>query len=499
MSGKQAASGGGREGASAETVEQRNQRWKEGGKWKFLNVVKDGVHVTYTAEASNPNNLVWVKRSDLPDDVFMPVKHPDEQRKSGGEPGASASKAKPSAKGKASKKTARSSSSEHSDESDAKSKRHSATPPLSADKRTRPERRVGRVDYSEEKAPKALEQDDQQLLADACEVLKSKLSKMGMGLSAADAHEKVLDFLLGTVPQLAVDTSTVSGHGGFTTCAVKTGTVLGLLTSEYHAKKNLRPKGPRISGIRYTADESWYMAGWVNSCCLVHVREKKRRKERVCPSNAKFRVFIVHGDEGVVRYVVLMSICGINAKQEVFAYYALRSAGPPPGQKDTSDLVDAASDSEESGADASAAGAPAAGASKQLVRTFRGRRIKHGSSRSDALEQGESSTRESKARDDASSGPRRGQAGFVRCRGGGSSHGAHDDASAAGKAPTRAVAQAAAKIAVNKKPAAPSSSSSSDQASEEEALVEALDDEVPESQMLPDASHNSRRGQADYE
>jgi hypothetical protein len=530
MSAKEPAPGGGGKGP-AETVEERNQRWKAGGIWKFLNVQVDGVNVTYTREVSDPTNLVWVKRSDLPDDIFHPVETPSTPKrrvqpaetpstpkrrvppppaassalseseesedeppvpiKSDAKPGVSLSK-----KGKApGKKQATLSSSEESGDSDAKSQRRSATPPPSPDKRTRPQ---SRVNYSEELAPEALQEDDQQLLADACEKLKKNLWQMGMGLSAADAHEKVLDFLLGDNPQLKVDTSTVSGHGGFTTCAVKTGTVLGLLTSEYHANRNLRPKGPRISGIRYKADESWYMAGWVNSCCLVHARQKKRRKENVCPSNAEFRVFIVHGDEGVVRYVVLLAICDIEEEEEVFAYYALRRAGPAPGLKDDSDLVDAASDPEVSEEDASAAGAPAAGASKQRARTFRGRRIKHGITRSDDPEQGDSSKRESKARDAAASAPRRGQTGFQRCRGGGSSRGARDGGSAA---PSKAVALAAAKTAMKSQPTASSSSSSSSSSSEDdskEVLVDPPEESVPESMVQPHASHSAGRGQANW-
>jgi len=477
MSEKDGATAGGRKGKQAETVSERNQRWKASDKWRFTTIDKpDGKGgfdaVEFAAETSNPNNIVWMRISDLPPDLFAPLQPSSESEEdpkpspkpkpakraapessdSSSSSEASSLENDPPGKGAASSADSSSADSSSADSSSAdsssadspepearvrkpksgkaragssdskesdnyaKSKRRSAPQPDSGDEQnTREKRKRAPVNYAEDNVPEALLNDDQNILFEKYKALKAAVLEMGMGGTEKEMERKVVRFLLGRREAIEVRSSTVSGNGGFTTRAVATGEVLALLTSQYHAR-TLRPKGPKFEGMRYKPDEKNYKGPWVNTCCIIHVPSKKRWGLRLCLSNAEFRVLRVRCGTVVLKYVVLLATRAIPKGREIFAYYPVNAPGPPPAPAEAAENADAedAEDAEDEAPANDGGGGSASAAPRQPLVRFRGRLIKRGSGR--AQEGG--SERQSEAQDACSSSAARGRHGFARTRGG---------------------------------------------------------------------------------
>jgi len=304
--------------------------------------------------------------------------------------------------------------------------------------------------------------------------------------------------------------------------------VLALLTSQYHAR-TLPPDARTFEGMRYEADEEDYEGGWVNSCCLKHERTKKRRGEHICPSNAEFRVIRVRCGEVLFKYVVLLAALNIPKDKEILAYYYLSTPGPPPAAP--------AKDKSEGGAngegDAQQDSAGASTAPSEPLARFRGRVVQRGSGRAEGGEsKGKGEAHNTEGRSAA-----RGIPGVVRCHCGRQQRGARAGPSGAASCePSGAAAQTAApggepatptrakesgaganpgslptydelsfdtsdeekQQAINEKRVVRSlMSMAADQ--HEEHDVSDLEEEVPETQADPDATHSAMRGQSVWE
>ena len=196
--------------------------------------------------------------------------------------------------------------------------------------------------------PDELQDDDQNKLAVALQLLKKQCWSMGKGLSEADMHAKVMRHLLGVSMIMAIRPTPGMGQGGFTVRAVKTGDVLAVLTSETESKCLRGDDFQRFEKMKW-GTRGMFQGGFINSCCAIHRRVKSRKQriiqERNCKGNAEYRVIEAYFLGGIVKIVVVLAKTDIAGGEQIFAYYPvdLETQG---GGKDGKDGKDG-DDSEE--------------------------------------------------------------------------------------------------------------------------------------------------------
>ena len=144
------------------------------------------------------------------------------------------------------------------------------------------------VHYAEDREHVEMSKDPQQILMEVLDVLKREVYQMGDGLSQEEMDKKVKTFLLTEKMAITVRASGVSGHGGFTTRAVKIGDVLGLLTSQIYSRTCESEVSRQFEDMTWDTDDE-FRVGFVNSCCHFHGR-LKTNEVRDCPSNSELRV-----------------------------------------------------------------------------------------------------------------------------------------------------------------------------------------------------------------
>jgi len=221
-------------------------------------------------------------------------------------------------------------------------------------------RRRSSINYKE--ADPAEVKDVQQILMTRLETLKKDIAVFSREVTVEETHRKVMAFLLTPIMRIDVQESRVEGDGGFAAKDVKTGDVLGVLTSTMLSRRLAKDKERTFQGLTWGKDDEC-IAGFVNSCCVVH-KKLKRGQERDCPSNTEFRMVKVKHGETWLWYVVLMASRDIAQDEELFAYYLVKNPKKIANRDDSADGDD---DAEESDEEAEDKGSAAQGGSARRV------------------------------------------------------------------------------------------------------------------------------------
>ena len=312
-----------------ESESAENERWSRSDNWvgQYRMVTdKHGIEHRRLMKAENtyPEERVWVLPvySDDENSDFLPMSHMSEH-------------AKLSCEGSDHDDSDKNSSLSQGDAAEDDSEEETSSRVM----RKREEKNYEPVD------PDELQDDDQNKLAVALQLLKNVCCSMGKGLSEADMHAKVIRHLLGVSMIMTIRPVPGMGQGGFTVRAVKTGDVLAVLTSETESKCLRGDDFPRFEKMKW-GTRGMFQGGLINSCCAIHKRAKSRKQriiqERNCKGNAKYRVIEAYFLGGIVKFVVVLAKTDIAGGAQIFAYYPvdLETQGGGKDGKDGEDGED---------------------------------------------------------------------------------------------------------------------------------------------------------------